>query len=566
MVKLFDSAAIEEFNKTSKNFKQTGILANGNHIELTLDNDETYLIEPSLMPLVEIPESKYNKILYGKNSLEGIVGSESDGENLTLFIQKGKETITKIVPNRLWITSPKNHDNVFSRLEGDRYFKYIKYYKDVDKWDEVRKNFRYQMDLYCSYCPIEANFISRGFTYFKGLQIKDVPVLSFDIETDGLEKTEKSDIYLISNTFRNGEEIERKLFDFHDYPTRRDMLKAWCDWVREKNPAIMLGHNIYGYDFPYLKHVAALNDVTLDLGRDGSSLTINDWPSKFRKDGVEKIEYYKCKVWGREIVDTYFLSFKYDSARNFSSNGLKQIIKQLGLEKEGRSYVEAGKIKNYLNDPVMWPKIALYAEQDGDDALTLFDIMAPPFFYSTQMIPKKFEDIMNGATGSQINTIMLRCYLQEGRSIPKASEATKFEGAISKGLPGIYRNCIRWDVSSLYPSIMKQFQIHSTKKDPDKYMLYTLFAFLDKRLEHKKLAKQTGEKYHDDMSNSLKILANSYYGFLAAPGLNFNYPEGAALITRKGREILTSAVKWASGKSIEDIFGSDENTEETNED
>jgi DNA polymerase elongation subunit (family B) len=92
-------------------------------------------------------------------------------------------------------------------------------------------------------------------------------------------------------------------------------------------------------------------------------------------------------------------------------------------------------------------------------------------------------------------------------------------------------------------------------------MLYTLFTFLDKRLEHKKLAKETGDKYHDDMSNALKILANSYYGFQSAPGLNFNYPKGAALITQKGREILTQAVKWASGKTVDEVFGSKEEVE-----
>lgn len=572
-MKLNTPESIAEFNGqirlSSAPIHQVGLLAQNDILELYISDGanqtKCYEIDKKLFPLVEVPESKYNPILYGKNGLEGIVGAEADGENLILFIQKGSVTETKIIPNRLWVTACKNHDGVFSRLDGDREYKFIKYYKDVEKWNEVRK-LRYESDLFASYCPVESNFIARGFTYFKGLQIKDVPVLSFDIETDGLERTPKSEIYLISNTFRVGDYSENKLFDLADYPSQKEMLLAWCSWVREKNPAIMLGHNIYGYDLPYLKHVASLNDVSLNLGRDGSAMTINEWPSKFRKDGNEKIDYFKCNIWGRELVDTYFLSFKYDTGRKYLSNGLKQIIKQEGLEKQGRSFVDAGRLKQYRNDPEMWQKVRQYASEDSDDALKLFDLMAPAFFYSTQMIPKRFSDIMTGASGSQINSIMLRCYLQEGESIPKASMIKKFEGAISRGRPGIYRNCIRWDVASLYPSIMKEYQIYSPKKDPKKYILYTLFAFLDKRLEHKKLAKETGDKYHEDMQGALKILANSYYGFQSASGLNFNYPEGAALITQKGREILTEAVRWASGKSIEENFGSENKEDENDQD
>ncbi len=66
--------------------------------------------------------------------------------------------------------------------------------------------------------------------------------------------------------------------------------------------------------------------------------------------------------------------------------------------------------------------------------------------------------------------------------------------------------------------------------------------------------RTTNIKFHDDMQAALKILANSYYGFLGAPGLNYNYPQGAALITQKGREILSKAIKWASNKQPEEIF------------
>lgn len=546
---------IQDCNKlTQPDTKLVGILGKDWGIEVfyeTAGQKGSVTFESKLIPLVTLPEDKYDRILYGKNGLEGIVGAESDGENLILWIQQGQKTITKIIPNRLWVTTSKNMDGQFSKLDGHRDFKFIKYYKDLEKWNEVRKmRYQHQETMYCVTCPIETNFISRGLTYFKGLQVKDVPVLSFDIETDGLVHTEKSDIYLISNTYRNGDLVENKLFDFHDYPTRKEMLDDWCSWVREKNPAIMLGHNIYGYDLPYLRHVASLNDVSLNLGRDGSAMTVNNWPSFFRKDGVEKIEYTKCNIYGRELVDTYFLSFKYDISRTFVSNGLKQIIKQMGLEKEGRTFVDASRIKLHLNNPQEWQKICQYASEDSGDALALFDLMVPSFFYFNQMIPKKFTEVMTGATGSQLNSMLVRAYLQDGKSIPKASEPKPFKGAISYSVPGIYRNVFKVDVASEYPSIIRHFKLYNVSKDPEAFYLYITEELTKQRLKYKELGKT--DKYYKDLDSSAKIAINSLYGLCGAAGLNFNDPKMGEFITEQGRNIVNAATIWATGKTAED--------------
>ena len=547
-MKLFDQDSINKFNQyaADNNLKQTGILGNQDEVTLHLDNGTTAVIQANLMPLVNIPEGKYNSILYGKNSLENIVGAECDGEQLYLFIQNGQKVETKLITNRLWVLAHKNFDGKFSQLGGNRPYKWVKYYKDVEKWTETNK-VKNQYDLYKSYCPIEANFISRGFTFFKGMQIKNVSVLSFDIETSGIVKNDKSDVYLISNTYRCGDVVETKLFDFHDYPTRKAMLIDWCKWVREKDPSLMIGHNVYMYDLPYLQHVAALNDCTLDLGRDGSSLKISNWPSKFRKDGNEKIEYFKSKIFGREIIDTFFLSFKYDIGRKYISNGLKQIIKQEGLEKEGRTFVDAGRIRDYTEDKEMWPKICQYAIEDSSDSLKLFDLMAPSFFYFAQMVPKKFEDIINGASGSQLNSMLVRAYMQDNQSIPKGDPKKRFPGAISHSVPGIYRNVWKVDVASEYPSVIRQFKLFNERKDPEGYYLYMTEELTKERLKNKELGKTN--KYYYDLEQSGKIGINSLYGLCGAPGLNFNDMAMAEFITEKGRDIIDTATIWATGRS-----------------
>ena len=66
--------------------------------------------------------------------------------------------------------------------------------------------------------------------------------------------------------------------------------------------------------------------------------------------------------------------------------------------------------------------------------------------------------------------------------------------------------------------------------------------FTKQRLEDKMMWKETKNKLYKDLSESRKIAINSCYGFLGAPGLNFNSPKNAALVTEKGREILQKGV------------------------
>lgn len=504
-----------------------------------------------------------NKLIYGKSDLLGIVSVEpSGGEDMSVFVQNEDGEVEEIVgPATYWFLTNKEISPKQEKLEGNQYFKYLATFNSLEEQRNLRKSLmQKRMDYYDIYDTKESNLVFNGMTYYKGLQLKDIAVLSFDIESDSLVKTKDSEIYLITNTFRNKNGVVRKTFSLEDYShhmrPQYKMLNAWCDWVREMNPSIMLGHNIFGYDLPYLDHVAKLNETELMLGRNDSAIKFNTYASEYRKDGSQSYEYFNAHIYGREIIDTMFLSIKYDVVKKeFPSYGLKPIVKVLGMEKQGRSFVDASKIKQYYNaratDPEMWQKVKQYAEEDSDDALKLFDKMAPSYFYFTQSVSKTFQQMINGATGSQINNMMVRAYLQDGHSVAKASEAEKFEGAISFGVPGIYKNAFKQDVSSLYPSIMRQFQVYDKYKDPKRYFLELVETFTLERLKNKRLAKETSNQFYNDLQESQKIAINSAYGFLGANGLNYNSPTNASFVTAKGREILETAVVFATGNSVD---------------
>ena len=493
------------------------------------------------------------RLIYGKNDTENIVNISVKDETVFIYREiNGKIQLTK-VPFERWVLSPF-HSTGAVKLNGKQHFQYIKKYKSEQEFQSIRKKI-YEYNLYHVTHKAESFMILNGYTYFKGMKPQDISILSFDIETTGLDaNAADAEVKLITNTFRRivpGHSLKKhiiykKTFNIEDYETQYDMIRDWCNFVMEENPSILVGHNIVMFDLPYLNKIMNKVGESLMLGRDGSYIEIEDRPRELRKDGSQSYSYHRINCFGREIVDTFFLAIKYDIGRKYESYGLKAIVRQEGLEKKGRTFIDASKIKHEWNDLEKRKLIIQYAEEDSDDSLKLFDLMIPATFYIGQYVPKPLQIMTESATGSQLNAIMVRAYIQDGFAVAKSSEVEQFEGAISIGEPGIFRNCLKVDVASLYPSIMLQYEITDRNKDFNNVLLQILNFLRDERLLNKKKAKETDDRYYDELQNAQKVLINSMYGFMGAGNLNYNYPFGAAEVTRHGREILTTALDWAT--------------------
>ena len=510
--------------------------------------------------------SKYDPIIYGKSDIEKIVSIEIHDGIARLFIENPDEIIIQDIPSKPWVLSHRQLDKSMIELKGSQYFKYGKQFPTLAEFNKFKHN-NYLRDIYTIHNLKENCMINKGLTYFKGMKIEDVSVLSFDIETNGLKMDSTSKVFLISNTYKKNNKIIKKLFSVDEYESEAEMVNEWCKWVCDVNPSILLGHNILSYDLPFLHHIITREGHEgLTLGRDGSLLSFNEKESRFRVDGNRDLHYNKSVVYGRELIDTMFLAYRYDIGRKYESYGLKPIIKQEGLEDSNRTFYDASKIKDNWHNKEEREKIKAYAIDDADDSLKLFYLMAPSVFYMTQSVPKPFQLMTESATGSQLNAIMVRAYLQQGHSIAKADDVEQFEGGISFGVPGIYRNVEKWDIVSAYPSVIIGKQLCDTKKDPYKYFPYIVSFFKSERIKNKGLSKETGEKYYEDLQSSQKVFINSSFGLCGTGGLNYNCPRIAAEITRTTRQTIERALLWASGedrdfwqkKFNEGVYGEDE--------
>lgn len=482
-----------------------------------------------------------NKIIYGKDETHKIVSIDVKQSSTYVFLADGTY---KLIPFKKWVLTPVPVLESSVKLEGGLFFQY--YTELGNRWafkeliDQLKlRNIKY----YTSYIDEEAVMQLNGMTMYKGLKLEDIGVLSFDIETSGLERDANSTVYLISNTFKKNNNITKKVFrlDHYDNDVAK-MLDAWSEWVCQINPDVLTGHNIINYDLPYMQHC---RKGLLKIGRLGTYMAIDSYTRKFRKDQSQSYDYRNISIFGRQIIDTWFLSIKYDAVdKKYESYGLKPIIKQEGLEREGRQHYDASKINEGWNIPEEREKIVAYGSDDADDALALFYLMAPSYFYYCQHIPLTFQWINNTATGKQINSFLVRSYIQDHHSIPAPCDAKHYEGATSDGTPGIFYNVQKVDVKSLYPSIMIVYDIFNKDKDPNAHFSKMVKYFTEERLKNKDKAQETKDPFYKALSESQKIFINSAYGMLGASGLNFNSPSDAALVTTKGREILKTGLDW----------------------
>jgi DNA polymerase elongation subunit (family B) len=116
-------------------------------------------------------------------------------------------------------------------------------------------------------------------------------------------------------------------------------------------------------------------------------------------------------------------------------------------------------------------------------------------------------------------------------------------GAVHLFANGIAEHVVKADVASLYPSIMRTFQI-GPSCDHLGILLSILGQLTDLRLAHKEAARRAYRgsveaNHHAATQAAMKILINAAYGYMGAGSLAlFADGKAAGEVTRRGRAIL----------------------------
>ena len=499
---------------------------------------------------------KLDKLVDSK--IGSVVAAETGSDGASVFIRNGDVVEHKKIPFRPYILVEKAEllDNSdipcdITLLNGNAPLKNLVQFNNVDDYRAALSHlktvtgrsysapgapYKVVSDLTCQLLS------SESIRCFRGMEFPQLRRLQFDLETVTTEgydfpnaKRAKDEIIIISLSDNTGWELVLSQRDCSE----KELLERFVEAVRDRDPDVLEGHNIFRFDLPYLETRAKRHKVPLALGRDGSTFVKRS--SRFSA-AERSVNYTRYDVYGRHVIDTFVLAIFYDTThRSLDSYGLKSIARHFGVAAPDRTYVDGSKITAcWKNDP---DKLLAYALDDVRETRSISAILSPSFFYQSQLIPMKYQDCVVRGNATRIDALFAAEYLTHREALPWPGEARRFEGGLTRAFEsGVFENVWHCDIRSLYPSVILADGLRPARDSLNVFrrLLDDLRSFRLSAKDAEKNAANSEEKdYYNSLQTTFKILINSFYGYLGFSQGTFNDFDVAEKVTARGREILT---------------------------
>lgn len=392
-------------------------------------------------------------------------------------------------------------------------------------------------------------------------------VLSFDIETDA--KSER----LLAISLYSAEIDEVLIVDGSDRPMPEkatrcldeySALNAFCERVRRLDPDVITGWNIVDFDLTVLQRIALRLRHPFNLGRDPGAIRIRKAEGYFGSG--------QASIPGRLVLDGIdLLRGAFVRMDDYSLDAVAREVLGEGKAVSGDVRDRLAEIiHNYRHD---LPAFALYARTD---ARLAFEIVAKLNVIQLAVARSQLTGMTPDRVAASIASFDF-LYLSElerrGIVAPsvRSSDSRVYDaqqgGHVLEPLTGLHRNVWVFDFKSLYPSIIRTFNIDPlafvAQPAPDEDLIHTpggafrrepaiLPQLLDELFPRRDIAKKNGDEV---ASHAIKILMNSCYGVLGTPACRFYNPALANSITGTGREMLLWSKQWFESAGYTVLYG-----------
>jgi DNA polymerase II len=386
-------------------------------------------------------------------------------------------------------------------------------------------------------------------------------VLSLDIETDpqaerllsiGLHGGGASEVLLLTPA---GWDCPQGALAFS---SEKELLAGFCRRVRELDPDVLTGWNVVDFDLAVLARLAARHRLPLELGRGPGGL-------RLRADGSSR-GGRQANVPGRVVLDGIFLlRGAFVRMEDYSLDAVAREV--LGEGKTFAGHGRAGEILRMFKEDR--PRFVEYNRTDARLVLEVLDRLG---LMALAVERSRLTGMPLDRVSSSIAAFDFLYMTELGRrgvvapSVRPAEEDAEPTGGghVLEPLPGLYANVLVLDFKSLYPSLIRTFEIDPlnlvrsgavrswstappapSDGEPDYIWAPNGAAFqrrrgilteiLDRVMPEREAAKRAGDAVK---SHAIKILMNSFYGVLGTPACRFYDPRLANAITSFGREVL----------------------------
>lgn len=389
--------------------------------------------------------------------------------------------------------------------------------------------------------PVEQLMVRDGYRFFKGYNdYDDLVRLTYDLETTGLDPKDNyiDQIGICTNKgFRTiiavdgfpGSEVRRR--------SELEAIRKFWDIIRFIKPDVITGHNIKGFDFPF---------IFCRTEEDGSSTreltpTYHDTPARAARPSILKLggeieEFFDVKIWGHSVTDSLHAVRRMQAMdSSMKKADLKYSAKYLGIAQTNRVYMKNGQnigkiwadtdhvyainenngewyvisdtnpIKPGFKEVSGRYVIERYLEGDLYEGDRVEKAVNDTNFQITKIIPTSFGKACTMGTAGLWKLIMMEWSFIYGLGIPDFGPKQDFVGGLSRLVEtGYVYNVIKLDYNSLYPSIILSYFI-KTINDISGGMTFMLDYVLTQREVFKGLKKKEGKEV-DERENLLKSM------------------------------------------------------------
>ncbi|HEV3147601.1 MAG TPA: DNA polymerase domain-containing protein, partial [Chthoniobacterales bacterium] len=499
-----------------------------------------------------------NTMLFGADSTPRIVAIELGGTGTVKVYRREKDgsTIADVEPFHpfVWCDS----DVVDLGIEAEKLAGDLKYgwRVTVDSWKELialRNGLKKAGRNFFAFTdPVQHYLTATGRTLFKKLPFEELKrmqleVLSFAEPIAGVADPGPTDHVMSIALSDNSDWEELIIVDPKNVEeSERDALKRLTSLIKERDPDVIEGHNLFRFDLPYLVTRARKTKTKLDWGRSGGFLRSR--PSRLQI-AEKTIDYPKFSIDGRHFVDTFLLAQFYDvGMRTLSGFERVDVARHFGFcDSEELSSLTGKELQRaYIENDEKFRQRALCAARE---TRAVAELLGPSYFIQAQIFPYNYQDVIVRGNATRINALFLREYFRQRHSIPEMPMVRTFEGGYTDiFFAGVARNVWHCDVASLYPSIMLQFDCFPAT-DRLQIFRHLLTDLRNFRLEAKASMRAASndparQPYFHALQNTFKILINSFYGYLGFAQGHFADFDAAARVTQIGRDLLKKMIDW----------------------
>lgn len=373
----------------------------------------------------------------------------------------------------------------------------------------------------------------------------DGPILSVALAMDGFEH-----VFLTRPTDEPAPEGRTHFTD------EQALLEAVFSELRRIDPDALLGWNVVDFDLRVLQTRASEHGLSFSIGRAGESARV------FDRDGPQSVAI--ARVPGRVVLDG--VATLKNASMAFERYTLEVVAQKLlgrGKTFVGNTLEHVRRL--YREDPA---RLAAY---NLEDARLVRDIFSHArlidFLVARAQLTGLLLDRQGGSVAAFDNVYLPRLH-RRGFVAPDVGatiSTTSPGGHVLESAPGFFTNVVSFDFRSLYPSIIRTFQIDplglwEPGDDPIDGFEGARFARtgallpeIISGLHHERTrAREAGD---ETLSTAIKILMNSFYGVLGTPGSRFFDARLASSITRRGHEIIERSKGFFEAKGLRVIYG-----------